>query len=210
MKINLKDIFLFKDLCDDTISQIEKVTTVLRLSKDNILFYEGDEPGYLYVLTEGIVKLYKTSSNDKEIIMKYFHKNEFIGELANFENIPYPATAQCFSNSLILRIDFSELKRIIYSDPKLSFLIQISLIKKIRNLEQLVSLHVVLDSKERMAKYVCDYTEDFFNTKNILIAEILNMSPETFSRILRVFKKECLIDCKAKTINKKKLEEIFT
>jgi len=209
MKINLKDIFLFKDLCDDTISQIEKVTTVLRLSKDNILFYEGDEPGYLYVLTEGIVKLYKTSSNDKEIIMKYFHKNEFIGELANFENIPYPATAQCFSNSLILRIDFSELKRIIYSDPKLSFLIQISLIKKIRNLEQLVSLHVVLDSKERMAKYVCDYTEDFFNTKNILIAEILNMSPETFSRILRVFKKESLIDCKAKTINKKKLEEIF-
>jgi len=210
MRINLKDIFLFKDLCDDTIAQIEKITTVLRLSKDNILFYEGDEPGYLYVLTEGIVKLYKTSSNDKEIIMKYFHKNEIIGELANFENMPYPATAQCFSKSELLRIDFEELKRIIYSDPELSFVIQKSLIKKIRNLEKLVSLHVVLDSKERIAKYVCNYTEDFFNTKNILIAEILNMSPETFSRILRVLKKECLIDSKAKTINKKKLEELFT
>ena len=96
-----------------------------------------------------------------------------------------------------------------YSDPELSFVIQTSLIKKIRNLEKLVSLHVVLDSKERIAKYLCDHTEDFFNTKNIIVAEILNISPETLSRILRVFKNEELIDSKAKTINKEKLESFF-
>ncbi|MAD42184.1 MAG: Crp/Fnr family transcriptional regulator [Arcobacter sp.] len=210
MKVQLKDVFLFQELCDETLTQIEEFSTLLKLSKDNIIFYEGDESKYLYILTKGIVKLYKTASNDKEIIMKYFHSNELIAEVANFEEIPYPATAQCFIESEVLRIDFAKLKEIIYDDPKLSFMIQTSLIKKIRNLEKLVSLHVVLDSKERIAKYLCDHTEDFFNTKNIMVAEILNISPETLSRMLRVFKNDGLIDSKEKTVDKEKLQLFFT
>lgn len=210
MKIKLRDIYLFKDLSDETLDQIEKFTTIMELSKDNILFYEGDDSKYLFLLTKGIVKLYKTSSNDKEIVMKYFHSNEFIAEVANFENIPYPATAQAFTDTEVLKIDFESLKDIIYSDAKLSFLIQTSLIRKIRNLENLVFLHIVLDSKERIAKYLYEHTEDFFNTKNIIIAEILNISPETLSRMLRVFKNDGLINNKNKTVDKEKLRMLFS
>ena len=124
MKIKLRDIYLFKDLSDETLDQIEKFTTIMELSKDNILFYEGDDSKYLFLLTKGIVKLYKTSSNDKEIVMKYFHSNEFIAEVANFEGIPYPATAQAFTDLEVLRIDFNKLKDVIYSDPKLTFINQ--------------------------------------------------------------------------------------
>ena len=204
MRFKLREIYLFKDLSDETLDQIEKFTTIVELSKDNILFYEGDDSKYLFLLTKGIVKLYKTSSNDKEIVMKYFHPNEFIAEVANFENIPYPATAQAFTDTEVLKIDFESLKDTIYSDAKLSFLIQTSLIRKIRNLENLVSLHIVLDSKERIAKYLYEHTEDFFNTKNIIIAEILNLSPETLSRMLRVFKNDGLINNKNKTGDKEK------
>ncbi len=209
MKNKLKDIYLFKDLCDNTLDRIGEFTTFLKLSKDNVLFYEGDEPKYLFLLKKGIVKLYKTSSNDKEILLKYFHSNELIAEVANFEQIPYPATAQSFTDTEVLRIDFVSLKDIIYSDPNLSFLIQTSLIKKIRNLENIVSLHVVLDSKERIAKYLCDHSEEFFNTKNIIVAEILNISPETLSRMLRVFKNDGLIDNKKKTVDKERLSALF-
>ena len=210
MKISLKDVYLFKDLCEETLEKIAEFTTHLKLSKDNVLFYEGDESKYLFVLVKGIVKLYKTSSSDKEIILKYFHSNELLAEVANFENIPYPATAQSFTDTEVLRIDFAKLKDFIYSDPKLSFLIQTSLIKKIRNLENLVSLHVVLDSKERIAKYLCEHPEDFFNTKNIIVAEILNISPETLSRMLKVFKDDGLIDIKNKVVDKKRLETLFS
>ncbi len=131
MKVKLKDIFLFKDLCDDTISRIEEITSLEKLSKDNVLFYEGDDSKYLFLLSKGIIKLYKTASNDKEVVLKYFHQNELIAEVANFERIPYPATAQCFTDCEILKIDFEKLKDIIYSDPELSFVIQTSLIKKL-------------------------------------------------------------------------------
>ena len=109
-----------------------------------------------------------------------------------------------------VEVYFESLKDTIYSDAKLSFLIQTSLIRKIRNLENLVSLHIVLDSKERIAKYLYEHTEDFFNTKNIIIAEILNLSPETLSRMLRVFKNDGLINNKNKTVDKEKLRMLFS
>ncbi len=210
MKKKLSEIYLFKNLSDEVLEQMEDFTSILKLSKNNILFYEGDESKYLYLLTDGIIKLYKTSSNDKEIILKYFHKNELIAEVANFEQIPYPATAQSFTDTELLKIDFEKLKELIFLNPQLSYLIQKSLIQKVRNLENLISLHLVLDSKKRVAKYIYDNADDFFNTKNLKIAEILNISPETFSRVLSSLKKEKVIDTKNKMINKEALKEIYT
>nr|WP_321268617.1 Crp/Fnr family transcriptional regulator [uncultured Sulfurimonas sp.] len=209
MRTKLRNIDMFKDLDEDTIKRIEKFTTAHTISKDNIVFYEGDESKFLYLLVHGIIKLYKTSSNHKEIVLKYFHKSELIGEVANFEQIPYPATAKAYTDVEILKIDFDSLKDIIYSSPELSFIIQTSLIKKIKNLETIISTNLVLDSKERVAKYIYNHPDDFFITKNILIAEILSVSPETLSRILKFFKDQDIIDIKAKKVNKEALLEFF-
>jgi len=209
MKLKLKNIDMFKDLDEDTLNKIEKFTTEHTISKDNIVFYEGDDTKYLYLLVHGIIKLYKTSSHHKEIVLKYFHENELIGEVANFEHIPYPATAKAYTEVEILKIDFERLKEIIYSSPELSFIIQTSLIKKIKNLETIISTNLVLDSKERVAKYIYNHCEDFFTTKNILIAEILSVSPETLSRILKFFKDHDIIDIKSKKIDREALLQYF-
>lgn len=209
MNIKLKNVVLFQDLDDDLIKKIEDFTTHTKISKDNIVFYEGDDSKYLYILTFGIIKLYKTSSHHKEIVLKYFHENELIGEVANFEDIPYPATAKAYTDVELLKIDFSKLKDIIYSNPALAFKIQSSLIKKIKNLENIISTNLVLDSKERVAKYIYNHADDFFETKNIVIAEILGVSPETLSRILKFFKDHDIIDVKSKIIDRDKLLEYF-
>jgi CRP/FNR family transcriptional regulator len=141
--------------------------------------------------------------------LKYFHPNELIAEVANFENMPYPATAKAFTDVELLKIDFEKLKKIIYTNPDLAFLMQTSLIKKIKNLEYIISRHLVLDAKERVAQYIFDNTKDFFEIKNIEIAEILNITPETFSRLLSSFKNNKLIDKKTKTINKEGLYKLF-
>lgn len=209
MKLTLQNIDMFKDLDEETISKIEKLTTHHTIPKDNIVFYEGDDSKYLYLLAKGIIKLYKTSSSHKEIVLKYFHQNELIGEVANFEQMPYPATAKAYSDVEVLKIDFAGLKELIYLNPELSFIIQTSLIKKIKNLEVIISTNLVLDSKERVAKYIYNHHDNFFKTKNILIAEILSVSPETLSRILKSFKDSGIIDMKAKKIDREALLEYF-
>ena len=209
MRVKLKNVILFKDLDEKTLDKIEEFTTTYKLNKDNIVFYEGDDSKYLHLLTFGIIKLYKISSHNKEIVLKYFHPNELIAEVANFEHMPYPATAKAFTDIELIKIDFEKLKKFLYTDPDLAFLIQTSLIKKIKNLEYIISRHLVLDAKQRVAQYIHDNTEAFFETKNIEIAEILNITPETFSRLLSSFKNENLIDKKEKTIDKEGLSKLF-
>lgn len=209
MKTHIKSIVLFQNIDDETIKKIETFTTEHKVSKDNIVFYEGDEPRFLYLLVKGVIKLYKTSSSHKEVVLKYFHSNELIGEVANFEGIAYPATAKAYSDVEVLKIDFEKLKEIIFSNPNMAFNIQTSLIKKIKNLENIISTNLVLDSKERVAKYIYDHTDDFFETKNIEIAEILGVSPETLSRILKFFKDNQIINVKNRYINKDALVEFF-
>lgn len=209
MKIHLQNIVLFQNIDEDTVKKIESFTTEHKIPKDNIVFYEGDDPKYLYLLVKGVIKLYKTTSSHKEIVLKYFHENELIGEVANFEGMAYPATAKAYSDVVILKIDFEKLKEIIFSNPSLAFNIQTSLIKKIKNLENIISTNLVLDSKERVAKYIYSHSGDFFETKNIEIAEILGVSPETLSRILKFFKDEGIINVKTKFIDKEALIEYF-
>ena len=184
---------------NNTINYIKEFTFESTLKKDSILFYEGEESKYLYLLVSGIVKLYKTSSTNKKIVLKYFHSQELIAEVANFEKMPYPATAEAFTDIIYLKIDFQKLKKYIFLNPELSFKIQISLIQKIKNLEHVISSDLVLDAKERVAKYICENKNNFFNQKNIEIAEILNITPETLSRILKYFRQNGLIDIKSKT-----------
>ena len=209
MRIHLKNTVLFQNIDEETIKKIETFTSEYRISKDNIIFYEGDEPKFLYLLVKGVIKLYKTSSSHKEIVLKYFHDNELIGEVANFEDIPYPATAKAYSDVEVLKIDFEKLKEIIFSNPNMAFNIQTSLIKKIKNLENIISTNLVLDSKERVAKYIYNHANDFFETKNIEIAEILGVSPETLSRILKFFKDHEIINIKTKYIDKEQLAKFF-
>ncbi|MEA1914559.1 MAG: cyclic nucleotide-binding domain-containing protein, partial [Campylobacterota bacterium] len=149
MQLKLKQIFLFENLDDKIIDDISKFTYYKKLSRDNILFYEGDDSEYIYLLHSGIVKLYKTSSHDKEVVLKYFHPNELIAEVANFEHMPYPATAKAFTEVEVLKINFEQFKEYIYTNAELAFKIQSSLIKKIKNLENLISTHLILDSHER-------------------------------------------------------------
>jgi len=206
MKNKLKEIVLFSNLDDETLDKINTITSSVKFAKDSIIFYEGDSSKYLYCLVSGIVKLYKVTSSDKEIIMKYFHSNELIAEVANFENIAYPATSMAYTDVELIKIDFEKFKELVYANPELSFQIQSSLIQKIKNLEQVISSHLVLDAKDRIAKFIYDNPEEFFKIKNIEIAKILNVTPETLSRILRTFKNENLIDMKNKTIDKERLK----
>lgn len=207
--MELKELFLFEDMNEDLLEKIKNISSIKKLNKGNILFYEGDEPKYLHILIKGTLKLYKVTSSDKELIIKFFHENELIAEFANFEDISYPATSEALTSCEVLIIDFESFKEIMLKDVDIAIKIQASLIKKIKNLENIISTHLILDTKQKVAKYIVENKMNFFKTKNILIAQMLNMTPETLSRTLKVFKDNDLINISKKEINEDILKTYY-
>lgn len=70
----LKKSILFENITEEELSQIVKSSKskVINLKKDEYLFYQEEEPKYLYLLIEGVVQIEKVDNNGKRMIMSRF------------------------------------------------------------------------------------------------------------------------------------------
>lgn len=184
----IKNIACFSKLSDEQLAKLKKISVIKKYNAKEILFYEGDTPTYLYVLLQGTLKVYKTNHKGQQIFLHQFYPGGLVAELANFENIPYPATAEFTSNSEVLRIDYAALEKDFFKNPEISMEIIKSLIAKHKILIEIIQKEVILTADAKIAKFILENSELFATLKNTQIASILNITPETLSRTLSRFK----------------------
>jgi len=189
----IKEIPFFSHLDEDGLKKLNEISTIKKYNSKEILFFEGEEPKYLHVLLDGIVRLYKTNHKGNQIFLHQFLPISLVAELANFENIPYPATAEFICRGEILRIDYQKLEDDFFKNPDLSLQIIKSLAGKLKIMSEVVTNEVVLSSEAKIAKFLVENEELFSTLKNTKVASLLNLTPETLSRTLTKFKKQELI-----------------
>ncbi|AHJ12155.1 Crp/Fnr family transcriptional regulator [Sulfurospirillum multivorans] len=209
----IRTVSCFSKLNDEQIEKLKKISVIKKFSAKEILFYEGDAPIYLYVLLQGTLKVYKTNHKGQQIFLHQFYPGGLVAELANFENIPYPATAEFMSESEVLRIDYKALEHDFFKNPDISFEIIKSLIAKHKILIDVIQKEVILTADAKVAKFILENGELFKTLKNTQVASILNLTPETLSRTLSKFKSSGFIELDDKhhirVLDAQKLEEVL-
>ncbi len=204
-----KNFFLFSDLKENELQRLNEISTKKFFKKGNILFFEGEKPKYLYILIKGAIKIFKSDKKGGVIILHHFYDYNLIAELANLENINYPATAEFEADSEVLEINYELFEKEFLCNPSISFKIIKSLSKKIKQLENVINQNLIMDSTTRVAKFIYENEELFISLKNNKIASILNITPETLSRVVRKFKDSAILDENLKLINKENLKIFF-
>lgn len=209
----IRNVSCFSKLSDAQLEKLKKISVIKKYKAKEILFYEGDAPIYLYVLLQGTLKVYKTNHKGQQIFLHQFYPGGLVAELANFENIPYPATAEFMSDSEVLRIDYKALEKDFFKNPEISFEIIKSLIAKHKILIDVIQKEVILTADAKVAKFILENGDLFKTLKNTQVASILNLTPETLSRTLSKFKSSGLIELDDKhhirVLNPQKLEEVL-
>jgi len=191
--MELKNFFLFKGLNQDDLEEIKKFTIVKKLKKDEIVFYEKENPAYLHLLVEGVARVYKIDSKGNELIIHKFTPVSLIAELANLENMPYPANCAMDSDGVILKIEFEKFKKFMKRGD-VCFSIMSSLLRKMKYLDGLIQANLVLDTETKIAKFIYENPDAFEDLKQHSIATLLNIKPETLSRKLKKFKELGIIE----------------
>lgn len=189
----IKEIPFFLHLSEDGLKKLNDISSIKKYNSKEILFFEGEEPKHLHVLLDGVVRLYKTNHKGNQIFLHQFLPVSLIAELANFENIPYPATAEFTCRGEVLRIDYKKLEEGFFKNPELSLQIIKSLAGKLKIMSEVVTNEIVLTSEAKIAKFLVENGELFETLKNTKVASLLNLTPETLSRTLTKFKKRGLI-----------------
>lgn len=205
--MQLNEIPMFSALADNHLKELQNAIHIKHFTKDSIVFYEGDKSEYLYILMEGDVKLYKTSPKGSQIQINRFSAPSIIAEYACFEKEVFPATCEFVTEGAIGMLHFDQLY-LYLSQPEFSLELIKSLTSKVMLLSSLVHKETILSSEAKVADLMIKKINIFRRLKNNEIASILNLTPETFSRILTKFKKERIIsvdDHKIKVLNSEAL-----
>ncbi|MBF6668973.1 Crp/Fnr family transcriptional regulator [Campylobacter sp. RM12327] len=177
-----------------------------------MLFIEGEESKWLHLLIKGEIRIFKTKQNGSEIFLHNILAPSFIAEIATLEGIPYPASAKFVSNSEVVKIEFDFFKKECLSDENISLGMIKSLSQKLKIMNEVIHNELILNAEAKVAKQLVENLEIFSLLKNIQIATMLNITPETLSRILSKFKKNKLIEIQKETIkiiNNKALKELY-
>ena len=193
MVYDLKEVQLFSKLSDTYIEEIKANALTRNYSKESIVFYEGDKGEYLYVVIEGTVKLYKTSPKGTQIQINRFDAPAVVGEYACFEKMPFPATCEFVTDGKMAMIPYNFIYKHL-GDEEFSLEIIKSLTSKIMVLSALIHKETIFSSEAKVAKMLLENPEIFSKLKYNEIASILNLTPETLSRIFKKMKKEGFIE----------------
>lgn len=210
--MDLEKFWFFESLDDDELKELKNITVKKSYKKGEILFYEKDKPRFLHLLATGIVKLYKHDFKDNEVVLHNLRAPNLIAELANFEESPYPANCAFESDAEVYLIDYPKFKEKFLSKSKVSLLFIKSLTKKIKALESFINYSITADSYTKTAKFLYENEDILKSIKQVKIASILNIAPETLSRNITKLKKEKIIDkdkSHIKIIDHEKLKKII-
>ena len=190
--VEIHDIPMFSDLDQKFHKELKDNIYVKKFTKDSIVFYEGDESDYLYILLEGTIQLYKTSPKGSHIQIRRMKAPNVIGEYACFEKEPFPATCEFLTDGVMGLLHFEKVYK--YLDNKeFSLGLIKSLTSKVMMLSALVHKETILSSEAKVADLMLEKISTFNRLRNNEIASILNLTPETFSRVITKFKKESIV-----------------
>jgi len=206
--MELHDIPMFSALNDSYLKELKNAVHIKQYTKDSIVFYEGDESEYLHILLKGSVKLYKTSPKGSQIQINRFAAPSLIAEFACFEQEVFPASCEFVTDGTIGLLHFDKLYEYL-NQPQFSLELIKSLTSKVMLLSALVHKETILSSEAKVADLMIKKVNIFNRLKNNEIASILNLTPETFSRILTKFKKESIITVKEHVLAVQNKDALF-
>lgn len=190
---SLETIEFFTHLSSHQCAQLEKIGIFRHYDKGEIIFYEGDVSKYFHFLIEGEVSIFKSNTSNETMLIHRFRAPSLIAEVASLKQIPYPASCEALQTSVILKISRDPFLDLIQNDPSFSIAIISSLTQKISALELALQRHSAPNALVKVTRLIRDDSDIFNRLKGIEIAQLLGITPETLSRMLKKLKSEGII-----------------
>ena len=100
----LRQSLVYASLSENELAELAGLAIERSFKPGEFVFWDGDAPDWFYMVAEGRVRVFKHSSLGKEFTIAFFGPGEMFGEVAVFENKPYPASAQAVGETKVLGI----------------------------------------------------------------------------------------------------------
>ena len=197
---------IFRDLKQSEVLLLDAAVQSRHYRKGELIFQEGEESDSLYIIHQGVVKIYKLSDEGKEHILRFLFAGDFGGQLALFkEDIQY-TNAEAVEDAVVCRIYRKDLKTILGHNPEMAYRFLQAMSDRLRDADEWTGSLSLLDADRRIAKVLLNFgTRGGPNTGSHKLpvakkdlAALLGIAPETLSRKLAYFDEQGWISLSGK------------
>ncbi len=116
----LRNVPIFSGLSESELTDLANLARERHFKSGEFIFWEGDTPDLFYIVVEGRIKVLKHSFAGKECIIAFFGPGEMFGEVAVFQDKPYPASAQSMAETKVLGIRKTDFLSFLAGHPEVA------------------------------------------------------------------------------------------
>ncbi len=194
MSLNVAEILhgcrLFSGVDARGFQRLATIARVCRFAKGKMIFRQGDECPGVYVLGNGLVRVFKTAPSGKEHVLHMIGPGNTFAEVAAIGGFRCPANAEAVAATVCALLPLDAFRGLLESDHELCREMLIGMAAWVRHLVDLIEDVVLRDAAGRLARYLLDAETNAAGAVELPtlkrhIASHLNLTSETFSRTIR-------------------------
>jgi CRP-like cAMP-binding protein/ActR/RegA family two-component response regulator len=185
------------------LQDLSKGRPVTKYKKKEIIFHVGDDPYFVYFLSKGSVKAFKTHDDGKEFITNVFKEGDFFGHVALFEGRGHADTAIVMEECEVYKIPKDDFMALISRNRDVATQFIRLLSNRVEEQERAL-LSLAYDTvRKRTAEALLHLVKNKSQAIRVTRDDLASMAataPETVIRCLSEFKEDGLIEVNGREI----------
>lgn len=190
---------LFAGLSDTEIQALASRAVERRFEAGEMFFWEGEPCAGIFLLTQGSVKIFKTSASGREMMLALEVAPATVAELPLFDGGPYPASVRAVEPSVTLFINKTDFQQVCRQYPDVGLKVLAVVGRRLRHLVGIVEAMTFGSVTQRLARLLLETSKQAGATAFDLplthqeLASRLGTVREVVSRNLARFRAQGLI-----------------
>jgi CRP-like cAMP-binding protein len=192
---------VFNGLDEGELRRLAGITREVTLAPDEVLFEQGEESDGLYIVINGIVRIYLTADDGREATISLLEDGEMIGEIALLDGLPRSAGAAALTETRLVFIPHKPFCELLDSSTKLSRQVMLMLCERLRAANKQVDQAIFHDLRYRLlvllrqiavihGRIEKDVAVVDLDVTQGMLAQMLGASREAVNKQLRALAKE--------------------
>lgn len=210
---------LFGSLPADALGHVARLAVPRRYERGRYIFLQGQTGDALYVVAEGLVKVFVVSEEGDEMVLTTLRPPEAFGELSLVDGGPRSAGTQAAEDTTLLHVGREAMMELLHEHPALCERLLAYLGGMVRRLTDQAADLVFLDLNGRVAKLLVRLAEergvredgtivlDLRLTQSDLAA-MVGGSRQSVNQILRSFERDGYLELEPRRVVVRRLEAL--
>ncbi len=171
-----------------------KAAITHRVPAGTILFEQGAAPNFQHIVIEGSVHLFGRSQGSRGVLIEVVEPPELVIPAAVMTEAPYLMEARIAEDSLLLLIEAATFRAALLQEPGLAQAVILSLSNQFRRMVRQIKNLKLRGAADRVGCYLLALADQqgkriVLPYEKQLIASMLGITPESFSRALAMLQK---------------------